>query len=379
MTFRVGFEQTWRVVLTSRTLVSTMLLAVVLYAFYYPAPYAHETAQRLPVVLVDEEDSALTRELVRAVAATRAVRIVERVATMHEATDRLRRGAADGINLLPRGLARSLLTGAPGGGIGVWVNATYLLRASAIGEGVSAAIEGVAERRIGPAARALGLRRPVRIIREPLFNPGAGYKDYVFPAVASVILQQTLLFGAATFMAGRHERGHWRMGRAEFAGAWGAMTLIGVLAALFYFGLVFWIQDVPRGGNIPALLVTVPFFAAAVAALGLWLGSLFDQAARAVQVLAPTSVPLFFLTGAAWPLDQMPWWLAAVSHLAPSTLGVHLFVPLNEMGASLGEVAGSASGLVGLAALYGGLAFFRLTRRGAPEERGRGGVRADGS
>ena len=36
MSFREAFEETWRTVLTSRTLASTMLLAVVLYAFYYP-------------------------------------------------------------------------------------------------------------------------------------------------------------------------------------------------------------------------------------------------------------------------------------------------------------------------------------------------------
>ncbi len=372
MTFRQGFEGTWREVLTSRTLASTLLLAVILYAFYYPAPYAHETAQRLPVVVVDQEDSKLTRTVVRNLSATREIRVVERVGTMSEAVARMRRGEADGIVLLSHGLARSLLAGAPGGGVGIWVNGAYLLRASAIGEGVSAALAGAAEQALGPAARPLGLRTPVRIIPEPLFNTSAGYKDYVFPAVASVILQQTLLFGAATLIAGRHQRREARLDGSGFAGTWAAMTMIGCIAAFFYFGFVFWIQDVPRGGNVPALLVTVPLFAAAVAALGLWLGSLFDRAERAMQVLIPTSVPLFFLSGSAWPLEQMPGWLATLSHLAPSTLAVHLFVPLNQMGASLGDVAWKVALLAGLVALYGSLAFYRLTRhpgQDRPEER----------
>jgi ABC-2 type transport system permease protein len=365
MSFRAGFEGTWRAVLTSRTLLSTMLLAVVLYAFYYPAPYAHEAAQQLPVIVVDREDSGLTREVLRNLAATRAVRIVDRVADMRGATAQMRRGAADGILLLPHGLTRSVLTGAPGGGVGVWVKAAYLLRASAIGDGVSAAITGAAEHRIGPAARAFGLRAPVRVIQEPLFNPSAGYKDYVFPAVASVILQQTLLFGAATFIAGRRERGARRMSAAEFAGTWAAMTVIGMFAAFFYFGFVFWIQDVPRGGNVAALLVTVPLFAAAVAALGLFLGTVFDRSERAMEVLVPTSVPLFFLTGSAWPLAQMPRWLAGLAHLVPSTLGVHIFVPLNQMGARLADVAENVGLLAALAAIYGLLAGWQLTRGAA--------------
>jgi ABC-2 type transport system permease protein len=361
MSFRAGFEGTWRAVLTSRTLLSTMLLAVVLYAFYYPAPYAHETAQRLPVIVVDQEDSGLTRELLRDLAATRAVRIVGRVGDMPAAVAGMRRGEADGILLIPHGLSRSVLTGAPGGGVGLWVRAAYLLRASAIGEAVSTSLAGAVAHRVGPAARALGLRTPVRVIPEPLFNAGAGYKDYVFPAVASVILQQTLLFGAATYIAGRRERGAARMSRASFAGTWAAMTMIGVIAALFYFGFVFWIQDVPRGGNVPALLVAVPLFAAAVAALGLLLGTLFDCAERAVEVLAPTSVPLFFLTGSAWPLEQMPRWLAALAHLAPSTLGVHIFVPLNQMGARLADVSGNVTLLTALVVVFGLLAAWRLT------------------
>ncbi|MEG3175931.1 ABC transporter permease [Sphingomonas sp. RB3P16] len=371
MSFRDGFEGTWRAVLTSRTLVSTMLLAVVLYAFYYPAPYAHESAQRLPVLVIDQEDSSLTREVLRNLSATREVRIIDRVPDMREAQQRMRRGEADGVILLTRGVTRSLLTGAPGGGVGVWVKAAYLLRASAIGEGVSAAIAGAAEDRIGPAARAFGLRAPVRVIQEPLFNASAGYKDYVFPAVASVILQQTLLFGAATFTAGRRERGDPRMSRAEFAGTWAAMTLIGVIGAFFYFGIVFWVQDVPRGGNVPALLLTVPLFAAAVAALGLFLGTLFDRAERATEVLVPTSVVLFFLTGSAWPLDQMPRWLATLSHLVPSTLAVHIFVPLNQMGARLSDVIGNVVLMAVLVVVYGLCAAWRMTgrrHRGSPAQ-----------
>ena len=38
---------------------------------------------------------------------------------------------------------------------------------------------------------------PVAVTTEPLFNRTGGYKGYVFPAVAVIIVQQTLLFGAA--------------------------------------------------------------------------------------------------------------------------------------------------------------------------------------
>ena len=134
MSFAAAFRATWATVLTSRTLLSTMLLAVVLYAFYYPAPYSQEVAQQLPVVLVDEDGSALSRELVRNLEATRAVIVAEHAPSVAEAQAQLRAGKVDGVVLIARGLQRQLRTGAPGAGIAVWVNASYLLRASTIGE-----------------------------------------------------------------------------------------------------------------------------------------------------------------------------------------------------------------------------------------------------
>ena len=137
MSFAAAFRATWATVLTSRTLLSTMLLAVVLYAFYYPAPYSQEVAQQLPVVLVDEDGSALSRELVRNLEATRAVIVAEHAPSVAEAQAQLRAGKVDGVVLIARGLQRQLRTGAPGAGIAVWVNASYLLRASTIGEAVT--------------------------------------------------------------------------------------------------------------------------------------------------------------------------------------------------------------------------------------------------
>jgi ABC-2 type transport system permease protein len=360
MSFVAAFRATWATVLTSRTLLSTMLLAVVLYAFYYPAPYSQEVAQQLPVVLVDEDASALSRELVRNLEATRAVIVVDHAPSVAEAQARLRAGKADGVVLIARGLQRQLRTGAPGAGIAVWVNASYLLRASTIGEAVTEVLRDLAVEKLDVLGQAVRAGPPVTIIREPMFNPTAGYKGYVFPAVAIVIIQQTLLFGVATFVGGRRREGRWRMGRREYAGTWAAFSSVGLLTCLFLFGFIFWVQGIPRDENVAGMLLAAPLLAASVAGLGLWLGSYFDRSERAMVILAPTSAPFFFLSGTAWPLDQMPGFVRAMAQLIPSTSGVHVFVPLNQMHASLADVAPGVLTLLGLALLYGGLGWWRI-------------------
>ncbi len=360
MTVAGAFVATWRTILTSKTLLSTMLLAVVLYAFYYPAPYAQEAAQKLPVVVIDQDNSALSRALILELDATRAVQVVDVVPNVANARAVMRNGAADGVVLVAHGLERQLLVGAPGAGVAVWVNATYLLRASTIGDAVTAVIQSLAARRLAPGTQASRAGLPVRIVTEPLFNRSGGYKGYVFPAVAVIIVQQTLLFGTATFMAGRRRTGAWRMGGRDYLGTLAAFASVGTLGCLFLFGLIFWLQEVPVDMNVAGTIAVVPIFSMAVAALGLLAGSFFDVSERAMVILPPTSVPCFFLSGAAWPLDQMPWFVSAIAYLIPSTAGVHTFVPLNQMHASIGEVVWGVATLASLAIGYAALAGWRV-------------------
>jgi ABC-2 type transport system permease protein len=47
---------------------------------------------------------------------------------------------------------------------------------------------------------------PAELLTEPLYNPTGGYASYVVPAAFVLIIQQTLLIGAATLTALGFER-----------------------------------------------------------------------------------------------------------------------------------------------------------------------------
>jgi ABC-2 type transport system permease protein len=81
-----------------------------------------------------------------------------------------------------------------------------------------------------------------------------------------------------------------------------------------------------------------------------------------MEILVPTSIVLFFLTGAAWPTEMTPSWVSALGKLSPATLGAPLFIGLNQMGASLSEVIGPLTGLAILAVLYIALTLVRIAR-----------------
>jgi len=347
------FEATLLEILGSRELLSLAVISVLFYAFYYPAPYSQQQVQALPMVVVDRDDTPLSRAIVRGLGDTRSVRIVGRVPDMAAARQAVRQRRADGILYFSKGLGAAALAGRPGSGVALIINGAYFVRAEGIARALGDVVADEAQQ-LGGAISVTGGFDPGRlIVAQPLFNTTGGYRDYVFPAIVNIILQQTLLFAAARLIAERRRRGVWRRGAVEAIGSWVALTLIGILAGLFVFGFAFWAQDVPRAGNVSGLIIALPLFAAAVSAAGLAIGSLFRDGDDALKLLMPTSVPLVFLAGFAWPLDEMPRWLAALAWLSPATAAMHLFVRFNQMGASIAEASGPLAVMAGLAGAYG--------------------------
>jgi len=367
MTFFGSTQRTLLTILGSPELLLLAILSVIFYAFYYPAPYQQQTSQDLGLVVVDADRSPLSRELVRRLGDTRAVWVVGETENLALARELLLERKADGVLYFAPHLGDQLLQGRGGAGIAVWLNGSYLVRAEAIGSTLADVAADTAEDMAEKAIPSQAHVRGPEVLVQPMFTLG-GYRDYVFPAVANIILQQTLLAAAARLLADRRQRGWLKARRAEALGILAAYATVGSLAAGFYFGFVYWVQDVPRAGNMPGLLIAMPLFALAVSALGLFAGTFFRTGDNALKVIFPTSLPLLFLAGFAWPLEQMPEWLSKIAWLSPATPAMHLFIRFNQMGASIGEALGPLLCMAGLAVLYTAGFLFRieqLNRRAA--------------
>lgn len=366
MIWRRAFERTLLEILGTRELLMLAVVSVLFYAFYYPAPYSQQQVIALPIAVVDQDDSAVSRALVTSLAETHAVRVAARTPDLAQAERMLRDREVDGILLFSRDLTSAARTFHPGAGVALIVNGAYFVRAEGIartlGDIVGDRLEELSTK-IDPAIRR-SAAVPIRV--QPLFNTTDGYRDYVFPAIANIILQQTLLFTCARLIAERRRRGGWHERAPAALGTLAACVVIGMLAQFFVFGFAFWIQDVPRGGNIPGLLIAVPIFATAVSSMGLAIGSFFRNGDDALKLLMPTSVPLVFLAGFAWPLNEMPGWLSTLAWLSPATAAMHLFIRFNQMQASLREASGPLI-IITCLALVGTLAWLaRASRQNLP-------------
>jgi len=209
----------------------------------------------------------------------------------------------------------------------------------------------------------------LRLVRRPLFNTREGYGSTVVPAVAVLIIQQTLLMGIGLLIGTIQARsGRLTLQTTRLLGVSLAFGMLGTLNLLYFAGFVFWFQDYPRAGDLTGLGVTTVLFVGAVVSMGLVAASFFQTRERAFQLFALLSLPMFFLAGVSWPVSAFPTPLVWLARLLPSTAGITAMIKFNQMGARVDEAAGELWNLTLLVVLYGGLAMWRY-RPTSPETR----------
>jgi ABC-2 type transport system permease protein len=67
-----------------------MGVAVIFYAFVYPLPYSREVLRKVPLVVIDHDNSALSRQLVRMVDASDLVRVDGRDQNLDDSPEKYR-------------------------------------------------------------------------------------------------------------------------------------------------------------------------------------------------------------------------------------------------------------------------------------------------
>lgn len=365
------FRQTLRNIFGQRETITLLVGGSILYAFFYPTPYLNQVLRDLPIVVVDRDHTALSRQLTRWLDASEAAMVSARTNDLSAAQDSVRAGVAGAVLLIPQDFERHVLRREPAY-VEAYVDASYLLVYStsmrAI-QGVTGTLAaGISVRRLQASAfttrAAVQQVRPVTFAPWPLFNPLAGYASYVVPAVFILILQQTLLIGiGALRVAERHEESKGEPLWALLGGKLGAMILIYAVHAVLMFGVVFSIYGFPMRASWPdVFLFLLPYFAA-VTLLGLAIAELFDRPETSTVALVATSLPAIFVSGFSFPTEVQAGWVRTVSALWPSTFGIRGFLQLAEMGAHFDQTLRSWGALWVQVAVYWTLAWLILRFR----------------
>jgi ABC-2 type transport system permease protein len=353
-----AFVAEWRRVLTTRAALSLMVLAPVLYGAFYPQPYLTQILRKIPIAVVDNDLSDLSRSIVQTLDASGAVSVTVRADTLAEAHAALDRGEAFAVVGIPPGTQRDVLKGVTAH-IPIYADATYLFLFRTTASGIATAIGTLSAELAAGGARtdgslvkaSLAAASPADILLQPIFNPVGGYASYVVPAAFILILQQTLLMATALLTAGALAQatgsavtGVLGRGIAHLTIALPALALYTIVLPRFYgFSTL---------GQPLAIFALASLFVLATSFMGQAVGAWFTRPETAMLVFLATSLPQFFLTGFAWPREAMPKAAIAAGYIFPGDFAIDGLVRIDQLGANPWEVAHDWRGLWLLAVVY---------------------------
>jgi ABC-2 type transport system permease protein len=357
-----AFAAEWGRVLGMRGAFTILIVAPLIYGVYYPQPYLGQILRKIPIAVVDNDLSDLSQGILQTLDASGAVSVVVRANTLAEAHAAVDRGDAFAVVGIPPGTERDVLKGMAAH-VPIYADATYLFVFRTTANGIAVAINTLSSELAAGGARqdgslvkaTLAAASPTDTLLQPIFNPVGGYASYVVPAAFVLILQQTLLIGAAALSG---------LAVAQAAGSAFANVLGRGIAHLtiYLMPLALYLVVLPRIYGFSALghplqlLALASVFILATSFMGQAAGSWFKRPETPTLIFVGTALPQFFLTGFAWPHEAIPEPVKAIGYIFPSDFAIDGLARIDQLGASLWEVARDWRGLWILALVYFSLA-----------------------
>ena len=330
------------------------IVVPLVYPLLYSWIYNNEVVHEVPVCVVDQSHSQLSRDFIRKCDASPDVQVKYYAQDLDEAKSLVSRQLVKGIYLIPSSFEGDVY-GLKQGTVSVYCDMSLMLTYKAIFQTAQAVtMEMGTELKTKLAGRYTAREeaiasRPLDYEDVPIFSPAGGYGSSVLPAVLMLILQQTLVLGIGLSAGTARDENPYRnlipVGDSRYEN-----TIPIVLGKSMCYFMIFivmgaWLSIlVPKIFHFPQLAtgyslmcMMLPYILACIF-FGMALSCMVKYRENVMLIMVFVSVPLLFLTGVSWPQSNIPGYWQGVSWLFPSTFGARAYIRLNSMGADISDV-----------------------------------------
>lgn len=350
-TFFSCFAFTLRSCLTNLACAPFFLVAVVFYVFYYCWPYMAQLPLHLDAIVVDEDNSPLSRRVLSIIKSSPDYKVIGVSTDKRAAVEAMRRNEVSCLIGIPGDFEKDAFNGIP---TALWLitNGSFIVKARTTMNGSASVLEQMVNEAVklelslmGRPANTVEKDRQPALIAKGLYNTISGYLSFAVAIVFVIIFQTIMICGFSMLL------NSWFC-EASYPEA----LRLGLKSPLFLFAIqspvlgicLFWILFVEGFGfawqginsfqNIPATFMVGIFFAWAVTALGLFLGLLFKTSKFAIHAVVMSSLPCVFISGNLFAWQDIPLGLRMFATLLPSTPGVDAMLRASQAGANIQEV-----------------------------------------
>ena len=323
------------------------------YPLLYSWIYNNETVHEVPVAVVDDSHSSLSRQFIRMCDASPDVKIAYYAQDIDEAKSLVSRQQVRGIYYFPPDFDL-LVNRMEQTTVGVYCDMSLMLFYKAIFQTAQlVSMEMGKDIKLKLAHNYTSREeaisaQPLAFADVPLFNPAGGYGSFVLPAVLILILQQTLVLGIGLSAGTTRERSRYGWLIPVNRHYHGLMRIVwgkSLCYFMIYAVMATWLTiAVPRIFNFPHLApwwdIAILMFPYTLASIffGISVSCMVKYRENVMLLMVFISVPLLFMSGVSWPQSNIPAFWQGVSWVFPSTFAVRAFVRVNSMGASLNDV-----------------------------------------
>ncbi|GIM59142.1 ABC transporter permease [Capnocytophaga canimorsus] len=341
----------WKYIFRDKAVLFSFLGVSLIVPFLYTFVYSHETLEKLPIGVVDNDNSGNSRQLLRMMDGSSQVTIFQSYPDLVEARQSFERQEIRGVVVIPDNFSQLLQRGEQPF-ISVYADASYLLyykqiltavktSAAYLNAGIQIKKES-AQGKLPTQARNDSVAVSAKTVS--LYNPSSGYATFLIPVVLVIIFQTCILTSigilGGTMREGKKLRKLYPhsdnflgtlpivMGKAT------TYLVLGLAILLVMLGVVMPVFNIPMRNNLLTVVVFMIPFLLSLVYLGIFLLNFFKHREDAIMLIMYTSIPALLITGISWPTTSIPDWIQVISYLVPSTIGAKGFVSLTQMGAS---------------------------------------------
>lgn len=343
-----------KVVFRDPAVILIFMIVPILYPPLYSFIYNNEVARNVKMVVVDDSHSSLAREFTRKVDGSADVEIIGYATDMEEAKHKMYGREVSGILYFPSDFSKKIhrqqqaqaMVYADLNSLLYYKNMMLTANEVSLSMGASIRVE-----EMGYKSQIEDEASMQAVISEwiPLYNPANGFASFLIPAVLILVIQQTLFLGIATIIGTHNDKKRFTIASHTIEGKnVGAIGLtmgkalcyssIYAIMACWVLGIVPYLFKFPQIGDPITILIFIQPYLLAATFFTMTLSYFCSQREFAMLLFVFTSILFIFLSGISWPWASVPPELKAIAYVLPSTPGIHGFVKINTMGATLPDV-----------------------------------------
>jgi ABC-2 type transport system permease protein len=345
------------------------LFMMVMVGFIYPSNGA--SVSNLPIAMVNEDagfnnlkvPSQTFVTFLNTINNQTGMMALSNASSLSDVKDLIQRGELDGAIVIPSNFSQSIYSGQQGTLIIVTdqsnpqISATIQAVLSGVFNEMGTAVAQQKIQLMNPtlnATTSLAVAKPYNVQTEGVVSGTPSYFDFIAPGIMAMTVMMSVMTGLPVAISQEKEIGTMDgmmvapINRLSILlGKTMAQTARGLIQGVIILALAIGIFGVAIQGSIILVFALLLLGVFSFVGLGIVITSFTKDQETAQMLMMTLMFPMMFLSGIFFPIQQMPWYMQAISKALPLTYASDALRKVMVLGAGVPQISTELIILIG--------------------------------